>query len=75
MNEKILRLRDVEELTGLSRSTIDRLEHGGVFPRRKLIGTRAVGWNAAEVDDWIKRLAQKNTKTMTSNKNEGQNHE
>lgn len=53
---KMLRLPQVLEATGLSQSTIWRLERSGVFPRRRRIGPNAVGWIAAEVEEFIQGL-------------------
>lgn len=49
----ILRLPDVERITGLSRSTIYVMMKGGYFPRSLQVGRRAVGWREAEVQDWL----------------------
>lgn len=50
----LLRLPQVIELTGLSKTTIHRMEAQGRFPRRRQIGARAVAWNAAEIEEWIR---------------------
>lgn len=51
---KILRANEVENLTGLSKTTIWRQERKGQFPqRRKLIGN-LVGWFEHEVVEWLK---------------------
>lgn len=75
MKEKILRLSEVLQLTGLSRSTIDRLECSGIFPARRKIGVKAVGWIEAEVSDWIQQLAQKNTKSLEKVQQGGRSHD
>lgn len=49
----LLRLPAVLARTGLSKTTIHRLEAAGRFPRRRRVGTRAVAWVAAEVDAWV----------------------
>ncbi|MBZ5499157.1 MAG: AlpA family phage regulatory protein [Acidobacteriia bacterium] len=49
----ILRAKKVIELTGLSRSTLWRLQRHGKFPRSRRIGDVAVGWLDAEVRGWI----------------------
>ncbi|MDX2469735.1 MAG: AlpA family phage regulatory protein [SAR324 cluster bacterium] len=54
MNEQIIRCPKLKSLTGLSRTTIWRLERKGVFPKRVQISARAVGWKLSEVQDWIK---------------------
>jgi len=38
---------------GLSRSTIWRLESKGFFPKRRVITTKIVVWDEAEVDEWV----------------------
>ena len=54
MNNRIVRLPEVRSLTGLSSSTIYRLEQKGVFPGRlSLSGSHAVGWSLAAVTAWI----------------------
>ena len=51
---RFLRLPEVMARTGLSRSTIYvRLEQG-CFPRPVSLGSRAVGWVEAEVDEWMR---------------------
>jgi len=47
------RLPDVKARTGLSRSTIYKLESEGKFPQRIKLGERAVGWRSNDVDTWI----------------------
>jgi len=49
----ILRKPVVEQMTGLSGSTIDRLEASGQFPERIQMGPNSVGWYSAEITDWI----------------------
>ena len=49
----IIRSDGVQKLTGLSRSTLWRLERSKRFPRRFQVGDRAVGWLDSEVQDWI----------------------
>ena len=43
----------VEEMLGLSRSTIYRMMQDGEFPRPVKIGRRAVGWSSEEIESWI----------------------
>jgi prophage regulatory protein len=50
---KVLRLKDLISITGLSRVTIWRLELAGNFPRRVQLGPRRVGWVESEVSNWI----------------------
>jgi prophage regulatory protein len=49
----ILRRKQVEARTGLSRSTIYLRVAEGSFPTPISIGARAVGWIEAEINDWL----------------------
>jgi len=53
MSNNILRWQEIQKLTGLSRTTIWRLENQRKFPQRIKISTRTVGWLGSEVEDWI----------------------
>ncbi len=53
---RILRLRDVLELTGLSRSEIYVRMGNGEFPVTVQLGLRAVGWRASDVYCWLDAL-------------------
>ncbi len=43
----------VQQKTGLSDSTIWRLERAGAFPERLNITPSRVGWAEEEIDEWI----------------------
>ena len=49
----ILRRRQVEERTGLSRSSIYLRVSQGNFPKAISLGARAVGWLDTEIDAWL----------------------
>ncbi len=51
---KMLRFPSVRERTGLSRTTIWRLERQGAFPRHRRISANAVAWLEHEVSAWIR---------------------
>ena len=54
MSRTIIRKNEVVRRTGLSYSTIWRLEGRGDFPARlKLTESGAVGWVESEVERWI----------------------
>ena len=56
---RFLRLPEVLERTGLSRSTIYLRLEQGLFPKPVSLGGRAVGWIESEVDEWIgERIAE-----------------
>lgn len=54
---RFLRFPAVLARTGLSRSTIWRLERRGEFPRHRRISRNAVAWVEAEVVDWMQSTA------------------
>ncbi|MBF4244084.1 AlpA family transcriptional regulator [Vibrio anguillarum] len=55
MSNKIIRLPDVMQETGLSRSTIYLRMSKGDFPLSISLGDRAVGWLQAEVNQWLEQ--------------------
>jgi predicted DNA-binding transcriptional regulator AlpA len=50
---RIVRISEVLARSGLSRSSVWRLERQGSFPAHFKIGLRAVGWYADEFDNWL----------------------
>ena len=63
MEEKIVRKKNVEDLTQMSSTQIDRMEHEGTFPRRRKITERIVGWSYLEIQAWIKARLHGESKT------------
>lgn len=55
MTQAIIRLPEVKQRTGLSRSEIYRREGLGLFPKRVTLGPRSVGWVSGEVQAWIEQ--------------------
>jgi prophage regulatory protein len=53
MSHVILRISQVRERTGLSRSTIYNYMSAGKFPRAYALGPRTVGWLESEINQWI----------------------
>lgn len=51
--DRILRSNEVVSLTGLSRTTLWRLERTGDFPQRRRLSSFAVGWVLSEVLEWL----------------------
>lgn len=50
---RILRRPAVEEIVGLSRSTIYAMISEGNFPKPIHLGKRAVGWLESSIVDWL----------------------
>ena len=53
IDRRVLRMPAVMERTGLSRASIYRLIRADDFPVAIRLGSRAVGWPAHQVDEWI----------------------
>ncbi len=53
MNQKILRLKAVQDWTGLSRSTVYAMLKDGKFPQSVKLGLRSVGWYESDIQGWI----------------------
>ena len=54
MSFRILRLKEVQQMTGLSRSTIYAEIAKGKFPKQvKLTGARSVGWHESIIVQWV----------------------
>lgn len=51
--DRMLRREEVEQRTGMSRSTIYRLMREGDFPLPHRIGQRAVRWRESELETWL----------------------
>lgn len=56
MNNKILRIRQVIEVTGLSRSSIYLKISRNEFPAQIKLGVRAAGWVETDIQLWISNL-------------------
>lgn len=57
---KVLRLNQVIEKTGLSRSTIYQRAKDGTFPKQRSLGARSVGWFKHEVDAFLENCLAEN---------------
>ena len=55
---KILRLPEVMQRTGLSRSVIYSRMADDTFPQSVQLGTRSIGFVEHEVDAWIEQLVE-----------------
>ncbi len=52
-SDRLLRLPEVQRLTGLRRSAIYEQMQRGIFPRSVKVGPRAATWSEAAVQGWI----------------------
>ena len=51
--DRLLRLPEVERLTGLRRSAIYEQMQRGIFPRSVKVGPRAATWSEIAIQGWI----------------------
>ena len=51
--DRFLRLAQVREITGLSRSTIYRYMDKGMFPKHYDLGPRTVAWLEQDIQGWF----------------------
>lgn len=52
-SDRIIRIREVIEMTGLSRSSIYLLIKKGDFPAQVKLSTRSSGWFRREIKNWV----------------------
>ena len=53
---RIMRFKEVREVTGLSKTTINRFEKEGRFPSRVSLGPRSIGWFEEDVMAFLASL-------------------
>ncbi len=54
MQKQLLRLPQVQQIVGLSKSEIYRLISIGRFPRPVPLGERVVAWDSDEIQEWVR---------------------
>jgi prophage regulatory protein len=69
---KILKRLEVQEMTGLSDTTLRRYERQGQFPKRRKLGERGVGWLESDVLEWIQKIFRPLNKNSMEVKNESE---
>lgn len=52
-NDRIVRAKEVVEMTGLSRTTIWRMERYKSFPARVSLGKNSIGWKMSDIQKWL----------------------
>jgi prophage regulatory protein len=62
---RMLRIQELEDRVGVTRSTIDRWERAGRFPTRRQLGEGAVGWLETEVDEWLQSLPRSTRRNLS----------
>lgn len=58
VTDRLIRFPEVRQLTGLSRSTIWRMENEGRFPHHVNISPSIAGWWASDIETFLNSLKQ-----------------
>ena len=53
MSDRLLRRREVEQITGIGSSSIYRQMDRGSFPRPVKVGPNAVRWRESDIQRWV----------------------
>lgn len=62
---KLIRQKEVTEMTGVSRASVYKLMAVGRFPKSVSLGERAVAWVESEVQEWIlERIAERDEQQL-----------
>jgi prophage regulatory protein len=56
-SDRILRLKQVCDITGLGRSSVYARISEGIFPKQFPLGGRACGFLASEIEAWVHQVA------------------
>lgn len=55
---RLMRLKEVMHISGLSRASIYSFMEDGTFPQSVSLGARAIGWRYQDLQDWIQEKIQ-----------------
>ncbi|KKW66933.1 prophage cp4-57 regulatory [Lampropedia cohaerens] len=58
IQEALLKIETVRQMTGFSEATIRRRVAAGDFPAPRKFGIRCTRWVAGEVREWLRKQAQ-----------------
>jgi prophage regulatory protein len=58
IEDRLLNVKEVTQITSMSRSSIYAKMKEGSFPAQILLGHRTARWKASAVQDWLRQLTQ-----------------
>ena len=64
-SERYVRRPECKRRSGLSDSTIWRLEREGGFPRRRQLAPNIIGWLESELEEWLQTRAPVEGKSVS----------
>lgn len=68
MSEKLLSLSEVMERTGLSKTSIWRMQKEDAFPASYSISPKRVAWKESEINKWIQGRVRNQKSPQSSGK-------
>ncbi|WOK35450.1 helix-turn-helix transcriptional regulator [Sphingomonas sp. C3-2] len=54
--DRIVRIAEICEITGLSARTIERKVKAGTFPAKRQLSAQCVGWRLSDITAWLDGL-------------------
>lgn len=61
---RLIRLKEVIHISGLSRASIYSFMEEGIFPQSVSLGARAIGWRYQDIQNWIQEKIQERDKKL-----------
>ncbi|CDT26615.1 helix-turn-helix transcriptional regulator [Vibrio crassostreae] len=61
---RLMRLKEVMHISGLSRASIYSFMEDGTFPQSVSLGARAIGWRYQDIQNWIQEKIQERNKKL-----------
>lgn len=62
--DRMLRLNEVQHLTGIGRSAIYTRMKEGTFPKQVKIGPNSVAWRQSDIAQWMASLTSSNDQSV-----------
>ena len=56
----MLSFDDIRQRFGISRTSIDRWEKAGTFPKRVRLGVKKIGWHKEQIEEWLNKKIEEN---------------
>jgi len=56
LDQRFISRKDVVDITGLSESTIRRLQKKNMFPKSYKISSRRIAWLQSDIEEWMSNV-------------------